>query len=1243
MSIAAHDTIIDAFSDALRAKAKKDSRTAVTYTDAVDRDVRQAMRWIDSHYVGDGRGLGVTEAHVADVPLDEHTITNAKTGAKKKKLRLRYKLYDWMAGEDARGWPTGWWIRFAQDAWKGSTWRVVPAFPAAVLGALGYPLVTTARYIGDLTDEEKAELLRLLWHVDATNSRGKNDADEIRISEYLSRCPYGVELPIFDVDAVHPPKDMPKEEHAAFFERTGRAAAAIAVKVSEVWRRIAGVGIRWTVTNARGGLHGRSWILPERLRHKDLLIALCYEISRGCRELGVPHKFVGEGRDSKATDRYTKDDLAVLDLSPFHKTGDKRGGMWRTPGAAKDREDDPNSMPQTPVSELFGRMPWLTEIAPDKVGDWGEFSEEATDKILAICEAYSTTKDEEAIRSGQAVRGEDGKVRRVRKAAVEANEELGTTEFAEVALTIRELMPKGDSDGMKRHSVRLALAGWLYRNKLSEDAAIQTLLACGGNADDSRKAAKSTYARGNAGLGVAGRKRLTELLGQDGFDLLERAWGTDVASRVDNPEPLDHGDDEPDHGVLDPGPDPSDGEPSDEASGDDEILEDDQGPEVDESSAAETDSDSEPEDDTAASSASSQSSQSDAVGATSAAASETSGAPNPAAAARAKKIHPLSQAHLHLARAKGELAPGKRFDGKNPGSDVLTEVRDCLVRIKAGSSDSGKFWFVQKAVASTFAFAGLGLDLVTRTTMRGDTKFDTIRAVYKDVIAALYKWKPGDELPVISSLSQIRSAIGHWEYIKLTSAITDGLHRIGAPFGVLNRASIDTPQSSNERIRIKYLLDRATKCEKSEIRGPLKFLEDARKCGYLLNHQRCSTHNTVSKRPISCEREVSCRYCRSTSMSNIGEWMMRIWNHDKYVTFDVPATNDPVIKKILEKHEVDVNGRFVDPTPGSNEEDDAAKITLLPKAYEGEKRFHLTYAPNSKRGIKVKIKHRKRGRSKVVARKVVTDLLNRITIGFRESHDWKEFKKIFGHKIGARAWPTTTGVRVVMPASFLPRNKKGEIEAVGDSMPVEQETMFHLKAHKLWQDRSPRVVSKEEAATLILDARREIGEDFDRLVHDLSKDAPDAESPDLDRSEQELLSYPFLKNNAMKPIRNKAALRDMPWFSKDQMTAFKRLLARERKGIKDGDDEVKPHECPMPVPDDAGGTKPCRRTLHNSLECEQGTIAHNSQGKHYPREEAFELADQAGVSFSPYGVPLGCFAPAESASVDVLAPARANL
>lgn len=1238
--------ITDRYVDAYLEQVRKHAFTSAILTDELESEIREFFPKIYKAY-----GFELYDEHIAEIPTKHFDAVYEKSGVTQHQARLLYNPYRWVFSEDPAGWPSGWWFRFGQEQWERSTWRLLPALPASMLAAMGYPLVTSCRYMGNLTDDQKVELLKLLMNHDA---RGWSTEEEVaRTKELLALTSYGMELPIIDIDTVKPPKGTPVEKLDETRELIGRTAVKYALAMTEAWKEIFGVGVHWTVTNDRGGLHGRSLPLPPDLHHPELLMMLTEALVEQCKKRGVPYKSVGGRGEWKDTD------LAVLDISTFQKSGAGRGGMWRTPGSKKDAHMGPGSLPQTPVSKLVSEMPWLSAVTPEALGsDWAPISDEIKKKILGLCDAFSKRKQEKEIKAGRAY-VKDGKLVRVRVAAVEADAALGTTEFKEVALTVRELMPQGENEGMKRHDLRLAVAGWLYTLKLPEAAASATLVACGGNIEDSMKVVRTTYTRARGGDKVAGMWRLKEILGVEKAKKLDDALAVDLMEKVGSkgPDPADsrEGDD---------GGDVGDNFGSDDL---DTLL---QGPQPSPAPSITTPTSVPPE--TPASKP----------------------WPEPPVAtlgpetdegvlAATSKLHPRTALQLKFreAKARGSYV----FD---PATGELEKTRVALAEIKNSCGDS--FYFFQKTIAQNLAFARVGLDIMTRTALRGAVRFSSLRSDFMDADKELKRWSEGKPLPKFTPLSAIRRTLGHWRYRRLLDAISDDLHNLGAPFDVQNRATVDATWTGRERDNMKYFVDRMIvgkdgKPDYTKIKGALQFIEDARRCGYLVVDRICPDHGEISKIPVVCEREISCKYCRNHLYNAISEWVAYHWKHDKYVTFEIPATEDAVVKEIRRKLEVDANGKVVDKTVASTPEDEASKHILLPKSHPDEKRFRAKWNERKNR-LEVKIKMRRRSRHKVEGRKLVKNLLDRIKLGFTHSKDFKEFKKLLGKRIGVRAWPTTTGICVVMPSTFMPSEEVG-----ADGLPPEEKpTMLALQEYSLWENVPKKVISKDEALTLILDARAKIGEGFDRLIYYLGQEPHKLSRPDIDvgrqllqkdlkellakkpvdiepgtpkyeealqgfaeeakklleswgpsgkpsdlqagkrfleEKEEELRTYPFLRNGAMRPVKNKRAEIDMPWFTKEQIREFMKMLKREREGTKI-EDEVSPHECPMPVPDTVkGGEKPCRRVLRCELHCEHGILAANNQGQFYARDKAWETAEGLGIAYGSIPPAEGRFAP----------------
>ncbi len=119
-----------------------------------------------------------------------------------KHMERRYTVLRLIQGE--KPWPTGQWFRFAQTRWEASRWHMVPAFPSAMLALAGYKLATSWRYMGDLSDHDKARLFEIQLAAETRPSNGLVGAlspdERWELSTLLDCCAIGGEPPILDID-----------------------------------------------------------------------------------------------------------------------------------------------------------------------------------------------------------------------------------------------------------------------------------------------------------------------------------------------------------------------------------------------------------------------------------------------------------------------------------------------------------------------------------------------------------------------------------------------------------------------------------------------------------------------------------------------------------------------------------------------------------------------------------------------------------------------------------------------------------------------------------------------------------------------------------------------------------------------------------------------------------------------------------------------------------------------------------
>lgn len=1138
-------------------------------------------------------------------------------------------------GDEGLYWPTSWAFRLAQTKWKGSFWRMVPDFPREMLALCGFKLVTTSRWMGNdvLTGEERGEFCALQWK--AENGGLDETREKPRIDELLGKMPYCGELPILDIDVAKIPEGEPEAEKTAL-ERANFATDC-ALKVTTIWRQITGVTPTWTVSNNRGALHGLNHPLPPHVRHPDLLRGLKEEMKRLLSATDVP--FIDAGDQSE------KVGPVKLDLTTYNKYAAGKGGMWRVPGCAKVES---GSIPQSPVTEHLNSMPWLAAVAPEAIGENRPMTPEALARILKLCTEHRTRIDEAALRRGEAYRDETtGEVKRLRKKAVVADVDLGTAEFQEVAKTLRELMPTGEHEGVKRHNVRLAVAGWLYKEKAPKEAALSTLLAAGRNDEDSRKAIDTTYARGSAGDSVMGIRRLEELLGTKGAQLLHDAFVADQEDREHARQLREESEPEPEEEKAKRSPlrkkDVEASEPEPEESSEEESAEDTNVEAPEGGTADETPPPPPPSIDDALTSLGGRA-------ATSATPSKPSGPEAPSepeavkesaaggVATAVKKTktkvvehnpealtHPLTPQQLSLLEAK------ERVKNLWNAPHACTKLRLVLFKIHAkfGGTDWGKQFWVWKTIGRTFALAGLSRETVLKIVRGG---LGDVLKYHKEALNDIRHYAPGKALPQFVSLKSIRSKLGWADYGEFIDALHEDLK--DAPFDVKHRALVDQGRSSADRDKIVWTiacLEKSGRVRLPEFKkGEYARVLKSAKCTRIANVHQCDDHGDVSTRPVYCRSEVACPWCRADDHDTISAWIDSKWYHDDYVVLRRTASTEPVLVEVREEGE-DYENKDVDEDPNlvaperSDEHDRLFELFKQKKIqYQDlmdqigfDKRFVLRWnAEKQVRVAAIKSPIRNEGRlerRKVLGKALSMDRLDQIKKGFSQTNDLKVLKQTTANKLGFRAFPTLDGVILVMPAIFT------EILTDGDF--YEHKMLDHLRKIGAFQDCNPRVVSKNELRSELIKARQEVGKEFDRLVHEFAIEAskaPAEPSPhDKDRdpgpAELAMLTFPFLRDRSMVPIKNKAAEEDLPWYSAETLKEFKKELREERYGP----DVVKPGECPVPVLQPDGTTKPCRKLCCVKLENlrTKEIYAQNRTGKSYPPAEAFAIADEKGMNW----------------------------
>lgn len=269
------------------------------------------------------------------------------------------KRVEWQYGPwnvlkpDRAPWPTKNWFRFAQTNWFGVQWDIVPDFPAAMLAMAGYKLASASRYMGDLTDDQVGELMLLQW---LFTQRKANIDQKVALNVLFEQCPYGGELPVFDIDA-KVAKGLDAKGRAEAERRNGEIAVKYALGISAFWRDYTGAEISWTVTNRKGGLHGRHARLVPSVRSPYLLRKIAKDLRAAANKYGL-------GLLDPTVKIEDRDEDVYFDIGgTYEKDPGGRGGMWRLPGC---RKPDSDSLPQSPIENHLHEMPWLRPLVDKK-------------------------------------------------------------------------------------------------------------------------------------------------------------------------------------------------------------------------------------------------------------------------------------------------------------------------------------------------------------------------------------------------------------------------------------------------------------------------------------------------------------------------------------------------------------------------------------------------------------------------------------------------------------------------------------------------------------------------------------------------------------------------------------------------------------------------------------------------------------------------------------------------------------
>ena len=435
-------------------------------------------------------------------------------------------------------WPTGTYMRYAQNVWLSASWNVVPALPDHMLSLAGYVLVSSARNLAPLLPEERLEFMQIEWRHNAsardrsffggegsviTDTEGRilsprpdiSAKESVRIGTLLDKAPFSTYLPFVDVDCSDKVKGFDPTE-------SPKRAVAHAVAGHAFMKGILG-SVKWKLSNERGGLHGVPGILPPSIESTDLLLALAWKIEQECAKVGVP--------TIATVDRELdeREDAEILDTTPYNKKARGRGGMYRTPGCVKtDQEgrEKPGSVAQEPVENHVENLPWLAPLTTDQVGE----PEDDFSSLPQILADFRCSNEASLVKERKTRNLRPGEVP-VRPQMARPKLELG----GEALLRTVEAIKKNHVT-RKLHRMRVCLSGLLlFRHGIPAQATIATLVeAFPGAPTDAIRCVEDTLRKIQGGADhIAGKGALSKIVGKDGINEIEEAIRSDEQERID--------------------------------------------------------------------------------------------------------------------------------------------------------------------------------------------------------------------------------------------------------------------------------------------------------------------------------------------------------------------------------------------------------------------------------------------------------------------------------------------------------------------------------------------------------------------------------------------------------------------------------------------------------------------------------------------------------------------------------------
>lgn len=344
-------------------------------------------------------------------------------------------------------------LRLVQPGFGRRVWVPAETGSDLELAARGLSLAGPARWLDDLSPDERADL----WTLLAGGSDRAGPEGRVRLSGLLLRCPYGDYLPPLDLDV----RDDAEDESACTLDAARDLTA-------ELERR--GLGVpAWSQTNPRGGRHGDQTCVGYASPH--LIDAYGIGVREACRTIGLP--LLSDHRPKASRPH------VVLDDSLLSRRPDARGLVWRIEGGRKE------------------------ELGPPKLRDPDNFG------LGPPREPDRAALDALCVRAAVAAPSRRSSPRR--RAPVEA---LDEAQALALGGPLAAHLARHDPGPGGRHPARLAWAACLLDRGVPP-AAVELALGALGDAADARAAVSTTSARLASGLPTRGAGWLERTLGGD--------------------------------------------------------------------------------------------------------------------------------------------------------------------------------------------------------------------------------------------------------------------------------------------------------------------------------------------------------------------------------------------------------------------------------------------------------------------------------------------------------------------------------------------------------------------------------------------------------------------------------------------------------------------------------------------------------------------------------------------------------